>query len=78
MDGITKDQYQFCKKIGRIGVGTDRHKSIPMELLSSDGSVRSSKEDVMNEWHAHFESLLNLQIDLDPPEDLEYHNQKST
>jgi hypothetical protein len=34
-----KDPREFWKNIGKIGVGSERQKSIPMEVVLEDGSI---------------------------------------
>ncbi|CAC5370484.1 unnamed protein product [Mytilus coruscus] len=50
---------EFWKKIGRIGVGNERQKSIPMEVLQDDGSICTDTDVVLNKWKISFDNLLN-------------------
>ena len=50
----------FWKEIGKIGIGQERRKFIPMEVTRDDGSISSDTGEVLNKWKTSFESLLNL------------------
>ncbi|CAG2209988.1 unnamed protein product [Mytilus edulis] len=50
---------EFWKKIGRIGVGNERQKNIPMEVLHDDGSICTDTDVVLNKWKISFDNLLN-------------------
>lgn len=41
------DQSQFWKSIGKIGISYANKKSIPMEVLSDDGSVSTNLSDIL-------------------------------
>ncbi len=49
----------FWKEIGRVGVGAERRKQIPMIVKSEDGTVRRGKDEVLSAWKEHFTTLLN-------------------
>ena len=49
----------FWKEIGKIGIGQERRKFIPMEVTRDDGSISSDTGEVLNKWKNSFESLLN-------------------
>ena len=55
----SKNQTMFWKEIGKIGVGQERRKNIPFEILRQDGSVSSDVTEVLGKWQSDFESLLN-------------------
>ena len=56
---------EFWREIGKIGIGDERVKSIPFEIVMPDGSVCNDHSVVMNRWKSDFESLLNKQeVDL--------------
>ena len=55
----SKNQTMFWKEIGKIGVGQERRKYIPLEILKPDGSVSSDVTEVLGKWESDFESLLN-------------------
>ena len=55
----SKNQTMFWKEIGKIGVGQERRKNIPLEILKPDGSVSSDVTEVLGKWESDFESLLN-------------------
>ncbi|VDI66508.1 Hypothetical predicted protein [Mytilus galloprovincialis] len=50
---------EFWKKIGRIGVGNERQKNIPMEVLHDDDSMCTDTDVVLNKWKISFDNLLN-------------------
>ena len=49
----------FWKEIGKIGVGQERRKNIPLEILKPFGNVSSDVTEVLGKWESDFESLLN-------------------
>ena len=55
----SKNQTMFWKEIGKIGVGQERRKNIPLEILKPDGSVSSDVTEVLGKWESDFTSLLN-------------------
>ena len=59
------DQQEFWKKIGKVGIGQERQKLIPMEVLLEDGSVSKSADVVMNKWKTSLYELLNPNITAD-------------
>ncbi|XP_045209060.2 uncharacterized protein LOC123560975 [Mercenaria mercenaria] len=48
----------FWKKIGNIGLGTERRKNVPFEVVV-DGMVSKDPEIVLEEWKSNFCTLLN-------------------
>jgi len=56
----------FWKTIGKLGIGSERGKAIPMEVKLADGTISTSRTDVLNKWQQDFEDLLNN--DSDPSE----------
>lgn len=55
----SKNQSMFWKEIGKIGVGQERRKTIPLEIVKPDGSVTTDKNEMLDKWRQDFESLLN-------------------
>jgi hypothetical protein len=55
----SNDQQLFWKKIGSIGIVNDRHESIPWEIVSDDGTISYSKEDVLQKWKDDYSALYN-------------------
>ena len=53
------DPREFWKRIGKIGVGSERQKSIPMEVMADDGTVIKDTDTVLNKWKNCFSNLLN-------------------
>ena len=53
------DQQEFWKKIGKGGIGQERQKLIPLEVILEDGSISKSPDVVMNKWKTSFSDLLN-------------------
>ena len=41
----------FWKEIGKIGIGQERRKFIPMEVTRDDGSLSSNTDEVLNKWN---------------------------
>jgi hypothetical protein len=54
-----QDTREFWKRIGRIGVGSERTRRIPMEVVMDDGSVSRDTADVLHKWKSDFQVLLN-------------------
>ena len=50
---------EFWRKIGKIGVGAERQRKISMEVILSDGSIRTDHKIVSNKWKSEFTTLLN-------------------
>ena len=49
----------FWKEIGKIGIGQERRKTIPMEIIKPDGTTSSNTDEVVRKWKNDFETLLN-------------------
>jgi len=54
-----KDPREFWKNVGKIGVGSERQKSIPMEVILEDGSICTDTNIILNTWKTSYEHLLN-------------------
>ena len=54
-----RDPSAFWKHIGQLGVGQDRRRNIPMEIVAPDGSVSNDHDTVMTKWRDDFCHLLN-------------------
>ena len=52
----------FWKTIGKIGVGQNRKRPIPMEGVLDDGSMSNDTQNVLNKWKTDFSSLFNVEI----------------
>ena len=44
-----------------MGVGAERSKSIPMEIVKENRSITNNKTDVLSKWKQDFQSLYNNQ-----------------
>ncbi|VDI10211.1 Hypothetical predicted protein [Mytilus galloprovincialis] len=62
------NQREFWKEIGRIGVGQERRKLIPMEVQLQNGEITNDKYSVLSEWKNAFYDLLNANDDSNTPE----------
>lgn len=51
------NQRDFWKSIGKIGIGIDRKRKIPLEVVDDDGNVTMDKKAVLDKWKGDFESL---------------------
>jgi hypothetical protein len=60
----TKNQQQFWKQIGKIGVAENRKSIIPMEVIDDDGNVSSPLTEVLNKWKSAYSNLLNQQYSI--------------
>ena len=56
---VNNDQQAFWKKIGKIGIGQERIKKIPMEILLVVSSLTNDADTVMSKWETSFCDLLN-------------------
>ena len=74
LNSLQNNHKFFWKNIGKVGIGSNRQKSVPMEFMGRDGEVIYDKETVMEKWRAHFENLLNNGVQLNEPETLLFHN----
>ncbi|VDI43282.1 Hypothetical predicted protein [Mytilus galloprovincialis] len=50
---------EFWRKIGKIGIGAERQRNIPMEINLEDGSVSTDPISVLNKWKNDFSSVEN-------------------
>ena len=55
----TSDQKSFWKEIGKIGIGQERKKEIPCEVILPNGETSCNIEDVLEVWKTGFANLLN-------------------
>ncbi|CAG2197576.1 unnamed protein product [Mytilus edulis] len=53
------DQQTFWKKIGKIGIASERKTLIPMEVVDANGNVSSNVDDVLLKWKSDYADLLN-------------------
>ena len=56
---VTENNGHFWKEIGKIGIGKERRKNIPMELVTPDGNISTAKYVVLETWKLSFYGLLN-------------------
>ena len=56
---IYTNQNSFWKKMGKVGIGQERKKNIPFEILLEDGTVCRDADIVLQKWKSSFEALLN-------------------
>ncbi|CAG2252849.1 unnamed protein product [Mytilus edulis] len=49
-----RNQQQFWKKIGKIGVAENRKSVIPMEVIDQDGNVNSNLTAVLDKWKSEY------------------------
>ena len=59
LSSCKSDPNEIWKKIGKVGVGTERSKTIPMEIKLENGSVSNNENDVLNLKKEEFEKLYN-------------------
>jgi hypothetical protein len=53
------DGKHFWKEIGRISVGQERRKHIPMEIVLPDGSISRDTDTVLSGWETCFSTMFN-------------------
>ena len=56
---VTENNGHFWKEIGKIGIGKERRKNIPMEVITPDGNISTDKYVVLETWKLSFYGLLN-------------------
>ena len=49
----------FWKTIGKTGIGNERNKTIPMEVINENGVTSTSQEAVLQKWKTEFSNLYN-------------------
>ena len=76
IESCENDDTDFWKKIGRLGIGFERRKVIPFEIVRDDESLSNSLDDVLCKWKNHFRELLNQQ-DSDSLDNHENRNQNN-
>ena len=54
-----KNPRRFWKEIANLGVGKERKKHIPCEIVNEDGSVSYDFNSVLTKWKSDFSTLLN-------------------
>ena len=54
---VTGNTGDFWKMIGKIGMGSERNKDIPLEIVQEDGTITSSLNKFLNKWQTNFEKL---------------------
>jgi hypothetical protein len=59
MEAVDSCPQSIWKKIGKIGVGAERHKSIPMQVVLENGDVSNDRSIVLDKWKRDFSTLLN-------------------
>jgi hypothetical protein len=50
---------EFWRKIGKIGVGSERRNTISMEVKIKNGSICNDKNLVLDKWKNDFSNMLN-------------------
>ena len=50
----------FWKTIGKTGIGNERNKRIPMEIITESGEINNSKEQILSKWKTDFSDLYNV------------------
>ncbi|CAC5403302.1 unnamed protein product [Mytilus coruscus] len=66
---------EFWRKIGKIGIGAERQRNIPMEIQLDDGSVSTDLISVLNKWKNDFSSMLNVENCVLPSETVNARDQ---
>ena len=59
LDECNRDDNEFWKSMGKVGIGLRKSKLIPMEVILEDGHVSSEISDVLHKWKTDFSSLFN-------------------
>ena len=53
----SKDQSLFWKKIGKVGLSSERKHFIPWEVTNRNGEILTDKDSVLNKWQNDFTSI---------------------
>ena len=53
----TKDQREFWKKNGSIGVANERQSLIPMQVETDNGDINDNIPTVLDKWESDFSNL---------------------
>ena len=53
-----KKQNEFWKEIGKIGIGNDRKRTIPIEIERDDGTFSFDRTEILEKWKTKFMDLL--------------------
>lgn len=74
----TENPKEFWREIGKIGVGNERKKQIPSEVVTPEGLVSNNQEIVLETWKTAFCRLLNpedntIQTEIPPLNNITKH-----
>ena len=61
IDSCENDDIDFWKKMGRLGIGFERKRNIPFEIVKEDGSLNNNLKDILDKWKKYFSDLLKQQ-----------------
>ena len=50
---------EFWKRIGKTGIGNERQRTIPNEIVQDDGTICNNLDMVLDKWKCSFHNLLN-------------------
>ena len=48
------NRHDFWKEIGNIGIGKERNKLIPIEVILEDGTISTLPQQVLDKWKKSF------------------------
>ena len=57
---LLENNTQFWREIGKISIGNERRKNIPLEVVLPDGSISSDTATILQTWKDEFCKLLNV------------------
>ena len=63
---VSNDPRAFWQQVNQLGVGSERHREIPWEVLRPDGSVQTDRYAVLEFWRCEFASLFQSNNHRDP------------
>ena len=55
--------FLLWKEIGKIGIGTERQKHVPFEVINAEKEVFHEPDKLLDEWKEPFSNLLNPERD---------------
>lgn len=50
---------EVWRRTGKVGIGSERRKEIPMGIVLEDGSLCKDREKVLAKWKIDYEGLYN-------------------
>ena len=65
LNEVNKDQTEFWRNIGKVGISQTKKNKTPFEVVLDDGTISSDKQVVFERWERDFSDLLNSNAESD-------------